>query len=62
LGRAKGDMVKAKKFYCGTGPDADTYEVKRRSFRKEILEFLAKSNPETSQPGRQIVAQASRKD
>lgn len=39
---AKGDLVKAKKFYCGAGPDADAYEVKRRQFRKEILEELNK--------------------
>jgi len=38
---AKGDMVRAKKLYCGVGPEADAYEVKRRQFRKEILEELA---------------------
>jgi hypothetical protein len=39
---AKGNLAKAKKFYCGAGPDADAYEVKRRQFRKEILEELNK--------------------
>ncbi len=40
LEMAKGNLVKAKKFYCGAGPDADAYEVRRRQFRKEILEEL----------------------
>lgn len=42
LEMAKGDMTKAKKFYCGIGPDADAYEVRREQFRKEILEELDK--------------------
>jgi hypothetical protein len=41
LEMAKGDMVKAKKFYCGAGPEADAYEAKRRQFRKEIMDLLA---------------------
>lgn len=40
LAMAKGDMVRAKKLYCGIGPAADAYEVKRRRFRKEIMEYL----------------------
>ncbi len=40
LEMAKGNMTKAKKFYCGVGPDADAYEVRRRQFRKEILQEL----------------------
>jgi Transglycosylase SLT domain len=36
---AKGNLVKAKKFYCGVGPAADQYEVKRMQFRKEILGY-----------------------
>ena len=39
LAMAKGDLVKAKKFYCGVGPEADQYEVKRIKFRKEILDY-----------------------
>lgn len=39
---AKGDLVKAKKLYCGVGPQADAYEVRRRQFRKQILEEMAK--------------------
>jgi len=37
---AKGDLVRAKKLYCGVGPQADAYEVKRRQFRRQILEQL----------------------
>lgn len=39
LAMAKGDLVKAKKFYCGVGPEADQYEVKRQQFRKEIMGY-----------------------
>lgn len=40
LRMAKGDLVRAKKLYCGVGPAADAYEAKRRRFRKEIMDFL----------------------
>jgi transglycosylase-like protein with SLT domain len=43
LAMAKGNMIKAKKFYCGIGPGADAYEVRRRQFRREILEELGKA-------------------
>jgi hypothetical protein len=42
LEMAKGNLKKAKKFYCGAGPAADAYEVRRQQFRKEILEELNK--------------------
>jgi hypothetical protein len=58
LEMARGDLVRAKKFYCGTGPDADAYEVKRRSFRKELLQFMADANPSASEAGRQKIVQA----
>jgi len=58
LEMARGDLVKAKKFYCGTGPDADAYEVKRRSFRKEILEFLAGTKPSVTDTERVKIAQS----
>jgi hypothetical protein len=45
---AKGNMIKAKKFYCGIGPGADAYEVRRRQFRKEILEELSKAGEKPS--------------
>lgn len=38
----RGNLEKAKKYYCGVGPQADAYEVKRREFRKEILEGMAR--------------------
>jgi hypothetical protein len=37
LEMARGDLNLAKKFYCGIGPDADAYEVKRLSYRRELL-------------------------
>ncbi len=40
LEMAKGNLTKAKKFYCGAGPDADAYEVRRQQFRREILDEL----------------------
>ena len=45
LEMAKGNMVKAKKFYCGMGPEADAYEVKRRQFRKELMDFPSGKKP-----------------
>ena len=45
LEMAKGDLVRAKKLYCGIGPQADAYEVKRRQFRKEILDELERIGP-----------------
>lgn len=42
---ARGDLVKAKKYYCGAGPDAEAYEARRRQFRKEILEDLVRLEP-----------------
>lgn len=47
---AKGDLVKAKKLYCGWGPQANAYEVRRRQFRKEILEEIAKLPPRPAVP------------
>lgn len=37
---ARGDLVRAKKYYCGIGPQADAYEIKRRQCRREILDEL----------------------
>ncbi len=58
LEMARGDLVKAKKFYCGTGPDADAYEVKRRSFRKEMLDFLAGDKPKVPEEARLKIGRA----
>jgi len=57
LSVAKGDLVKAKKFYCGVGPQADAYEIRRRQFRKEILEGLQRDNRKS--PQKETVARAS---
>jgi hypothetical protein len=43
LAIANGNLVKAKKLYCGVGQEADAYELKRRMYRKEILDNLGKS-------------------
>ncbi|MCM2357769.1 MAG: transglycosylase SLT domain-containing protein [Geobacteraceae bacterium] len=56
LEMAKGDLVKAKKFYCGTGPEADAYEVKRRQFRKEIMDSLAGNKTAGTETRRMKVA------
>ena len=43
LAMARGNLVLAKKLYCGMGPEAEAYEVKRRQIRREILtEFESK--------------------
>lgn len=38
---ADGNLVKAKKLYCGWGPQANAYEVRRRQYRKEILDEMS---------------------
>jgi hypothetical protein len=40
LQMARGDKVRAKKLYCGVGPEANAYEIKRRRFRLEILDAI----------------------
>lgn len=42
---ARGNLRKAKKLYCGVGPQADAYEVKRMKFRREILREMIKYPP-----------------
>lgn len=37
LGMAKGNMARAKRLYCGTGPAARAYDKVRKRFRAEIL-------------------------
>lgn len=46
LSMTHGNLDKAKKYYCGVGPQANAYEVKRREFRREILEGLKLQNGE----------------
>lgn len=40
LKMAKGNMAKAKKLYCGMGPQADAYVAKTRQLKKEIMKEL----------------------
>jgi hypothetical protein len=40
LAMAKGDAIRAKKLYCGVGREANAYEIKRRQFRREILDLI----------------------
>lgn len=42
LKMAKGNLAKAKKFYCGTGPAADAYMAKTKQYKKEILAEMGK--------------------
>ena len=58
LAMAKGDLVKAKKFYCGVGPAADAYETRRRQFRQEIMEYLAAGKPPAAGNSSEKVAKA----
>jgi hypothetical protein len=37
---ADGNMDRAKKFYCGTGPQAEAYLIKLRGIRQALLEEL----------------------
>lgn len=55
LEMAKGNMTKAKKYYCGAGPDADAYEVRRRQFRREILEELSKEKRKQAEISRNTI-------
>lgn len=53
---ADGNLVKAKKLYCGWGVEANAYEARRRQYRKEILEEMTKLAKQGD--GRQQVATA----
>lgn len=44
LDMANGNMDKAKKFYCGTGPQAEAYLRKIRSIRTTLLSEMKRSN------------------
>jgi len=44
LEMADGNMDKAKKFYCGTGPQAEAYLRKIRSIRSSLLAEIKQSN------------------
>jgi len=59
LAMAKGNLTKAKKFYCGIGPGADAYEVRRRQFRREILDELSKAVEKPSENARNTIERPS---
>jgi hypothetical protein len=42
LAMAKGNLSRAKRFYCGAGPDAAIYDRIRKRFRAEILREMEK--------------------
>jgi len=42
---ARGNLNRAKKLYCGVGPQADAYEAKRLRFRRELLKEMMKYPP-----------------
>jgi hypothetical protein len=44
LEMANGNMDKAKKFYCGTGPQAEAYLRKIHSIRRSLLAEIKRSN------------------
>jgi hypothetical protein len=44
MAMAGGKLVRAKKLYCGVGPQADAYEIKRRMIRKEILADITRES------------------
>lgn len=59
LDMANGNLVRAKKLYCGVGPEADAYEIKRRRYRREILRELGAPAPVQAEEPRIILEQAS---
>ena len=42
LSMAKGNLARAKRYYCGMGPAAAAYDAIRKRFRAEILRELEK--------------------
>lgn len=42
LKMAKGDMAKARKLYCGWGPEADAYVARTRELKREILREMSR--------------------
>ncbi len=57
LKMAKGNMIRAKKLYCGTGPEADAYAARIRQFKREILNDMDKI-----ERGRGVVGKSYIKD
>jgi hypothetical protein len=56
---ARGNISRAKKLYCGVGPGADAYEVKRRQFRREIMRELDNIGVKRAERAEKLIAQSS---
>lgn len=41
---ADGNLQKAKRLYCGTGPQARQYELKTRKYRNQIMTMMEKTS------------------
>lgn len=59
LNMARGNLVRAKKLYCGVGPEADAYEVKRRRYQRELLRELGAPLQMRTDETRIVLAKAS---
>lgn len=59
LDMARGNLVRAKKLYCGVGPEADAYEVKRRRYQRELLRELGAPLQMRTDETRIVLAKAS---
>jgi len=56
---AKGNLKRAKKLYCGVGPQADAYEVKRIRFRDEIFREMMKYSQMTAENASYLILRPS---
>jgi len=56
---AKGNLRRAKKLYCGVGPQADAYEVKRKRFRQEIFAEMMKYPQLTAENASDLILRPS---
>ena len=49
LDMAQGNLERAKKYYCGQGPQANAYMKKVRAIRQEMMAELALQNDKLAQ-------------
>jgi hypothetical protein len=56
---ARGNLTRAKKLYCGVGPDADAYDAKRRQYRREIMRELDNTEPKQAEAEQKMLASSS---
>ena len=52
---AKGNMSRAKKLYCGTGPAADAYAARIRQYKGEILNEMERTEQKHGVAGKRVV-------